>query len=76
MSIDTFILSKLQKKLDNLELNARGISTVNNSRLIWLNKDYKLLQMEDDENFASFYSQFSNIINASHNLGHSIEEDI
>lgn len=72
--ISTYQISK--EAWDNLEVTHDGTSMVKKPRLIMLNRDYQLLQMEEDKMFDSFYARFTNIITISHNLGHHIEEEM
>lgn len=53
---------------DTLEFIHDGTFVVKKSRVTYLNRDFKLLHMEENETFGSFYARFFELVNTSYNL--------
>lgn len=60
---------------DILETMHEGISMVKRSRVIMLNRDFELCQMEEDEAFDKFNTCFYDLVNSLYNLGRPIEKE-
>lgn len=60
---------------DILETMHEGISMVKRSRVIMLNRDFELCQMEEDEAFDKFNTCFYDLVNSLYNLGRPIDKE-